>query len=71
MSSMFILCSLEVTRVVASDTRRPQLLDQDPDHVDEDDEVHLHGNVNHTSVLNVKALSHKIEQSDTTLHNLK
>lgn len=40
-----VLCSLEVTCVVATDTRRSQLLDQDTDHIDEDDEVHLHGQV--------------------------
>lgn len=37
---IFILFSLEVTGVVAAD-RRPQLLDQNADHIDEDDEVHL------------------------------
>lgn len=39
---VFILSSLEVTGVVAADTRRSQLLDQNADHIDEDEEVHLH-----------------------------
>lgn len=34
--------SLEVTGVIPTNTWRPQLLDQDTDHVDEDDEIHLH-----------------------------
>lgn len=33
---------LEMAGVVPTDTRRSQLLDQDANHVDEDDEVHLH-----------------------------
>ena len=42
--SFFFSCvSLEVAGIVAADARGPQLLDQYPDHVDEDDEVHLRG----------------------------
>lgn len=41
---IFILFSLEVTGVIATDAWRFQLLDQNADHIDEDDEVHLHRN---------------------------
>lgn len=35
---------LEVTGVIATNAWRSQLLDQNADHIDEDDEVHLHQN---------------------------
>lgn len=34
--------SLEVTGIIATDTRRSQLLHQNTDHVDEDDKIDLH-----------------------------
>lgn len=34
--------SLEVTGIIATNTRRPKLLDQNTDYVDEDHEVNLH-----------------------------
>lgn len=37
-----VCVSLEVAGVVAPHAGRPQLLHQDADHVDEDEEVHLH-----------------------------